>query len=556
MGLLAVLLGSQTAVGLHGTPILVEANLAQNYHQRGADILTDDSAGNAYLIYNSAPFGPAVVLARITPTGTVTKVQLAGPSSTSPLLATVRNAGAAVARVHDDAIYVFMIVTLLDDSRQYLAAKCTDLANIGSASCWTKFDGSAGVDLLPWEGDFDFGMDIDSSGQVYISGTQGNNRRVRVRNFTPGVGWSAWQLVGIASTGVVRFTDIEVDDDTGIVHVVAGNNVGFIVTTIHARGASPGAIPSGLVTVTKPPNPDFFVGQGGLATFPNNQVLVLGSTGPWTSWNFFDGTAWVFGTSPPSSTAGTFPPFGFTGDTDNLLVGAVSKAPDGKARAFTMKREDGVNKYQLRSFDPATQSWSAPTLIHTTPPPVHFSIRSVLATRLDPNPNSCNQWYAWFDPHQGKLFADFEGPGKCKIVVAMDIKPQSCPNPLNCKRKGVLPVAILGTEDFDVTQIDTELVQLELVGVHPLRVAFEDVATPFEPFTGKQDCLECTTEGPDGFLDLTLKFDTQAVLDAIGPAEDEACLVLELTGKLKDEFDGTPIVGEDVVRFLCKGGKP
>ncbi|MHC4346223.1 MAG: hypothetical protein ACYSUP_16230, partial [Planctomycetota bacterium] len=39
--------------------------------------------------------------------------------------------------------------------------------------------------------------------------------------------------------------------------------------------------------------------------------------------------------------------------------------------------------------------------------------------------------------------------------VAVDIKPQSCPNPFNIKSKGVLPVAILGTDEFDVEDVNT-----------------------------------------------------------------------------------------------------
>ena len=54
-----------------------------------------------------------------------------------------------------------------------------------------------------------------------------------------------------------------------------------------------------------------------------------------------------------------------------------------------------------------------------------------------------------------------------EIEVPMDIKPTSCPNPLNKKDKGVLPVAILGTEDYDVTMVDPSSVQL--AGVVPLR---------------------------------------------------------------------------------------
>ena len=142
----------------------------------------------------------------------------------------------------------------------------------------------------------------------------------------------------------------------------------------------------------------------------------------------------------------------------------------------------------------------------------------------------------------------FIPPEPPEIEVPVDIKPQSCPNPLNVGNKGVLPVAILGTEDFDVTCVDPATVMLE--GVSPLRWAMEDVATPFEPYIGKEDALDCNTCGPDGYLDLTLKFDTQAMVAALGAVNNGDVLVLELTGNLKEECGGTPIVGEDVVVIL------
>jgi hypothetical protein len=133
--------------------------------------------------------------------------------------------------------------------------------------------------------------------------------------------------------------------------------------------------------------------------------------------------------------------------------------------------------------------------------------------------------------------------------VPVDIKPESCPNPLNVKKNGVLPVAILGTEDFDVTEIDPGTIMLE--GVAPLRWDWEDVATPFEPFLEKEDCMEdCTTDGPDGWLDLTLKFDNQEIVAALGAVEDGECLVLTLTGNL---LGGAPIVGEDEIIIIKKG---
>jgi hypothetical protein len=139
------------------------------------------------------------------------------------------------------------------------------------------------------------------------------------------------------------------------------------------------------------------------------------------------------------------------------------------------------------------------------------------------------------------------------IPVPVDIKPTSCRNPLNVKSKGVLPVAILGSGDLDVEQIDPATILLE--GVSPLRWALEDVATPFEPYIGKQDAFDCTEDGPDGFQDLTFKFDEQEIVAALGEVNDGDVLVLQLTGNLKEEFGGTPIFGEDVVVILKKGKK-
>jgi hypothetical protein len=139
------------------------------------------------------------------------------------------------------------------------------------------------------------------------------------------------------------------------------------------------------------------------------------------------------------------------------------------------------------------------------------------------------------------------------IEVPVDIKPQSCPNPLNVKSRGVLPVAILGTADLDVRQIDVASIALE--GVSPIRSGYEDVATPFEPFVGKEYAFDCTTEGPDGELDLTLKFEIQELVAANGEVSDGDVLVLQLTGNLQEEYGGTPIYGEDVVVVLIKGKK-
>jgi len=151
------------------------------------------------------------------------------------------------------------------------------------------------------------------------------------------------------------------------------------------------------------------------------------------------------------------------------------------------------------------------------------------------------------------LTSDLDGFCGVEIEVEIDIKPQSCPNPLNVKSQGVLPVAILGTDVFDVTQIDPATIELE--GVAPLRWALEDVATPsgYLVDVNEPDCSLCTEEGPDGYPDLVLKFDTQAVVDAIGDVDDGECFVLTLTGNLKEEYDAMSIMGKDVVLIVKKG---
>jgi hypothetical protein len=137
-------------------------------------------------------------------------------------------------------------------------------------------------------------------------------------------------------------------------------------------------------------------------------------------------------------------------------------------------------------------------------------------------------------------------PVRGGMAVHVDIKPGSCENPINEKSRGVLPVAILGTADFDVTTIDP--VTIRLAGVAPIRSAVEDVAAPAVSGAGFGGCgVDCTDEGPDGWDDLTLKFRNQEIIAALNHYQDRECLELKLTGHLLEEFGGTLIDGGDVV---------
>jgi len=132
--------------------------------------------------------------------------------------------------------------------------------------------------------------------------------------------------------------------------------------------------------------------------------------------------------------------------------------------------------------------------------------------------------------------------------VDLDIKPGSCPNPLNTKSNGVLPVAILGTDQFDVYDIDPGTVMLE--GVSPLRSNLEDVS---RPVTDPADTCDCTSRGGDGYTDMTFKFDTQDIVDALEaqmPFVDGETRILTITGMT---HVGVPIEGTDCVVILHKG---
>ncbi len=154
-------------------------------------------------------------------------------------------------------------------------------------------------------------------------------------------------------------------------------------------------------------------------------------------------------------------------------------------------------------------------------------------------------------------------------LVPLDIKPRSCPNPLNVKGGGptellfsniapladddplaaggaVVPVAILGTADFDVSEVDVTSLRLE--GIAPVMVHFEDVATPVmdDP---TQSC-ECTTADPDGLTDLVLQFSRSDLIAAIGAVNDGDEIMLTLTGS---QLDGILLAGGDCV--IIRGRK-
>jgi len=132
---------------------------------------------------------------------------------------------------------------------------------------------------------------------------------------------------------------------------------------------------------------------------------------------------------------------------------------------------------------------------------------------------------------------------------ALDIKPGGCPNALNRVSRGVLPVALLGTAEFDVSEVDAGTLVITREGsgqVGPMRVSSADVGTPFDG-----ELCDCHDLDGDGIDDLVLHFRTQDVvaaleLDAVGME----FVTLTVTGAT---LDGSPFSASDCIRIVPPG---
>ncbi len=150
------------------------------------------------------------------------------------------------------------------------------------------------------------------------------------------------------------------------------------------------------------------------------------------------------------------------------------------------------------------------------------------------------------------------------LLDLLDIRPGSCPNPFNVKlfeytenrgkrMGGMLPAALLGSEDFDVRLVDPSSVRLEgVIPVFRKSCGYEDLSQPVVEKTG----CECTTEGPDGYEDMIFHFRSIEIAEALAedgipqPGEER---MLTLTGQLAD---GTPFSFTDCLRFVGRRIRP
>ena len=114
------------------------------------------------------------------------------------------------------------------------------------------------------------------------------------------------------------------------------------------------------------------------------------------------------------------------------------------------------------------------------------------------------------------------------ISVAVDIKPGSAMNRINMSAAGVIPVAILSSNDFDATTVDPSTVSLAGASVK---------------MVGKSDKYLCHQEDVnlDGMNDIVCTVYTAQFMVEVG----ETTVILEA-----ETFDGIKLRGEDYIRIV------
>ena len=127
------------------------------------------------------------------------------------------------------------------------------------------------------------------------------------------------------------------------------------------------------------------------------------------------------------------------------------------------------------------------------------------------------------------------GTGVTPIIeVDIDVKPGSDPNTINVRKQGVIPVAILGSDMFNVADVDVTTLAFGPSGAPPVH-DLTDAAVY---------ATHVTDVNGDGYPDLVSHHD--AMLTGLGSADTEACI----DGAV---LDGTALNGCDGVRVIAPG---
>jgi hypothetical protein len=126
-------------------------------------------------------------------------------------------------------------------------------------------------------------------------------------------------------------------------------------------------------------------------------------------------------------------------------------------------------------------------------------------------------------------------PLPAPIVVAIDVNPGSPNNNINRNSKGLIHVAILGSDDFDALTVDQQTIFIATGAIA------EAGGTNFSTATGIYAWCDERDTNQDGFADLVCEIRASDL--SLLPGRDTIELIAETS-------EGTVIWGTDKIRVL------
>ena len=214
---------------------------------------------------------------------------------------------------------------------------------------------------------------------------------------------------------------------------------------------------------------------------------------------------------------------------------------------------------------------------------VTFFIHEILVVNLCGDCSNTNTFVSVVPhPASGKVritdfpafaFKDGEGANsfECKRAISadLDIKPGSCPNPLNSQlfgdlnaknnKGGVITIALLGGS-LDLSQVCQQTININ--GLAPLgggqAPELDDVSTE----DGNAAPCDCIGGGGDGILDLKMKYDSGDLAQALGGSPNKGQILqvdmtfTDLSGLCYVASDCIKVVGNANPGNLRAGGGP
>jgi hypothetical protein len=158
------------------------------------------------------------------------------------------------------------------------------------------------------------------------------------------------------------------------------------------------------------------------------------------------------------------------------------------------------------------------------------------------------------DASQNKAQCSTSVAVNAKVLV--DVRPGKCPNLVKFESDCPVPIAILGSANFDVSKIVLSSLRLDGIPAEAEGVVIKDFTSPFKSnswWSKRFAEFRCARKDKDGFNDLRVYFNQTAIADSHRINKFFAIDYVTLTGQMQD---GQRFEGKDIVVVTSFRRKP